>query len=235
MDELCERIGKFPESKSKVGFIVSIFAIYEFTRHQDFAIECADFCMMNSHGNHGIASACSTLLCRIADNCANSGWSQEACRDAILKTMRLSSFHAESSASPFSILRAISEASSFCRRVRIRKENDSQPGVALAHLSLRGRDVFSAFLSAFENVFSVMKDKPDAINEFIFSCMEMCRACKADIFVSAVSVLSWSSQLSKEENEKYVCEAFSALQAWDRKYLECLEIGILGALKPGNG
>lgn len=234
VNEICERIDRFPESRSKVGFVVSIFGIYEFTGHQDLAIECADFCIRNSDGNHGMASAFSTLLCRVADNCVNNGGSRETCRDVVVKTMQLSINHLEPSASPgtssFSILRAISEASTFCRRIRIRKEEDSQPGIVLAHLPLRGQDIFTTFLSAFENICSYGKERPEAINEFIFLCMDMCKAYRAELFVSAVSILAWSSKLAKKENEKYIRETFTALQAWDQEYLECLEIGLLGGM-----
>ncbi len=236
VNELFERIDKFPESRSKIGFVVSIFGIYEFTGHQDLAVECADFCISNSQGNHGMASAFSNLLCRVADNFVNNGGGQETCREVVVKTMRLSANRIEPSASTgsgaFSILRAISEASTFCRRIRISKEDDSQPGIVLAHLPLRGNDVFTTFLSAFENVCSYGKERPEAINEFIFSCMDMCKACRAELFVSAISILAWSSNLSKKENEKYVHETFTALQGWDQEYLECLEIGLLGAMKP---
>ncbi|NYZ61002.1 hypothetical protein H0O01_04890 [Candidatus Micrarchaeota archaeon] len=232
VDELCERIDKFPESRLKVGFIVSIFAIYEFTNHQKLAIDCADFCIRNSDGSHGMASACSTLLCRVADNCACAGAIPKMCRDAVLKTMEIST---SSSSSPFSVMRAISEVSAFCRSIRIKGQDDSQPGIVLAQLPLRERDVFSTFLSAIANVCSCSGQNPEAINEFIYSCMDMCRAYNAKLFVSAISVLAWSAKAGGNENPKYVGEVLIALQNWDQEHLAAMETTLARGMKPLPG
>jgi len=229
VDELCGRIGKFPESRSKVGFIVSIFAIYEFTNHQKLAIQCADFCIRNSNGSHGMASACATLLCRVADNCACAGATHEMCRDAVIKTMEIST---GPSSSPFFIMRAISEVSAFCRCIRIRGQDDSQPGIVLEQLPLRERDVFSTFLAAIANVRSYSGQKPEAMNEFISSCMDMRRECRAGLFVSAVSVLAWAAKAGGHENHKYVGEVLTALRGWDQEHLAAMETTLAREMKP---
>jgi hypothetical protein len=229
VDELCERIERFPESRSKVVFMVSIFAIYEFTSHQDLAMQCADFCIRNSHGNPGMASVCSTILCRIADNCACMGAGPEMCQSAILQSMELSS-RFENSA--FQTLRAISEVSTFCRTIRIKSSEDSKPGIAIRQLPLQQENLFFTFLAAFGNINSYAREHPPAVNDFIASCMDMARAWRAELFVSAVSVLAFAALLDAKENEKYVRETIIALQSWDREYLAYMEAGLSKEANP---
>ena len=229
VDELCEKVEKFPETRSKINFIVSIFSIYEYTNHQDLAIRCADFSFQNSNGSHAMASACSTLLCRIVDNCILSGAGKELCRDAIEKAMGLSS---AMGGSPFSTIRPISEVSTFCRNIRLKTSEDSQPGMVLGTLPLQEPNLLLTFLAALENVISYAKERPEAINEFIASCMEMAKAWKPELFVSAVSILAWAAKLDKKENEGYIRETLVALQSWDQSYLSCMEANLSKEVNP---
>ncbi len=229
VNELCERIEKFPESRSKVGFIVSIFAIYEYTGHQDLAIRSADFCLRMSQNNYGMASAHSTLLCRIADNAACSGATAEMCRDIIEKSMDLSGRFWDNA---FSTLRAISEVSTFCLGIRLKSSEDSQPGIEMGQLPLQEPNLFLTFLAALESIFSYSRERPAAINEFIACCMDMSRACRAELFVSSVLVLAWAAKLGGSENEKYVRETLMALQSWDQEHLACMETTLVNSMKP---
>lgn len=222
--EICERVEKFPETKHKVAFIVNIFAIYEYTGHQDLAVRCADFCIRSSCGSHPIASACSTLLCRIADNCTLIGSGPAACREAMERVLSIS---AGLVGNPFLFVRPVSEISTFCRSIRLKESDDSQPGVAIGALPLRRDNLFLNFLSALANVASFAAHSPNALYEFIASCMDMARAWRAELFVSAVSVLASAALLDAKENEKYVRETLLALQTWDQEYINCLEASLM--------
>jgi len=220
VDELCAMVDKIPGSRSKVGFIVSIFAIYEYTNHQKLAIGCADFCLEKSPGNHQLSSAYSMFLCKIADNAACAGAPQDMCRKVVEKSMEISGRFAESS---FPALRTISEVSTFCRNIRLKTSEDSQPGIRIGQLPLPEPDLFSAFLLALENVCASQKDRPSAINEFLSCSIDMCKSFRAELFISTVSVLAWAAKLGQDENKRYVNEALIALQSWDQVYLSALE------------
>jgi len=228
VDGLCERVERISDVRPKVGFLVSIFAIYEYTGHQDLAMRCADFCFQRFHGNHGMASVQSMLLCRIADNAACGGATPEMCRDILDKSLGICEGQGDGA---FHMLRAISEVSTFCLGIRLKRSDDSQPGIAIGRMPLREPNLFMTFIAALENICRYGKEKPEAVNEFLASCMDMSRAWRAELFVSSVSVLAWAAMLGWKENREYAGEVMGALREWDQCHLTAMETTLADVLK----
>lgn len=222
-DELADRIEIFPDSSFLVRYLVSLFAVYEFTRHQDLTVKCADFCLSGAGRDYGMASAYSTLLSKVVENAMEAGVPEEARRTLLSETMAA----AEAvQGSVFGALRVLSEVSTFAYLISIAEDGIAQPEAQGDELPPPDADLYSSFLRAFRNTRAAFAEDPAAAKEFFFNCMDICKACRTDLFRVFVRVAAWAGKLKPADNAKYVREALLALKSWDLPYLKALEANL---------
>lgn len=220
-------VEKFPDSVFLVRFLVSIFRIYKFTKHQDLTMHCAEFCLEKtqpvgkSGWDAGMASAYSTMLSKVVDNAVVAGASEKMRRRALQKTVELAGAFGETT----STLRAFSEVSTFA--YRIRSIDAEQKPARDAELPLPDRDPYFTFLLAMGNAMLVSDNNPGTVGGFLESAMDMQRSCRDDLFFSAAAIISWASVLELRENREIVQETLLALRDWDKAYLVALEANLL--------
>lgn len=222
INEITERMERFPEGKFIIPFVVSIVAIYEYAQHQDLAIESADMCLKRGNGNFAMVSLFSMFLSKIAHDAANANVPHATLQKMISKTLGILDGFEDGAFAP---LRMISEVSPFAESLRPSRSKVGNPRIDIGTLPLPDKEPFMSFLLAFENVCIACRQDPAAINEFCCYFNDLSKG-KEDFFLSCVSVLAWSARLKPRENSRVVGEVLAALRSWDLSYLKTLEKGL---------
>jgi hypothetical protein len=219
---LTERMEKFPEGKFTIPFVVSIAMLYKHTHHQDLTMKCADECLKAGNGNFAMASVFSMYLEKVANDAANAKVPEKGIQKMLEKILGIMGVFGNNSFAP---LRMICEVSQFAESLRPSRGEASNPRIDISALPLPDKEPFLSFLLAFENVCTVYRQDPAAINEFCYSFFDLSKG-KTQLFMSSVSVLAWSARLEPRENSRVAGEVLTALRSWDLSYLKLLEEGL---------
>ena len=115
INELAERMERFPEGKFTIPFVVSIAMIYEHTRHQDLTMRCADECLKAGNGNFAMFSVFSMYLEKVANDAANAKVPEKSIQKMLEKILGIMGVFGNNSFAP---LRVISEVSQFAESLR---------------------------------------------------------------------------------------------------------------------